>query len=159
MKLVSLKVLGFIVGIVLSNIGVQTTLWLGSGWINEHSSQPWGLNTYIKVPSQVAYTWCGVAAMWLGGIFTGVVIALILKKVYTKILLAFLFPAIALTALGFNTLDWMLAGVVGSEKGWQAWVIYQTDLWLQSWDFYFLLGVVPLFIGGMLLTASLISLT
>lgn len=158
MKGTSLTILLLFTGIVVSIIGFETTFWLGSGWITEKSTLPWGLNTYIRIPAHIAYAYCGVLSVWLSGLFTGFLVGLVLRKVYTKTVLLPLFPAIIFSALGFNTMDWMLAHVIASEKEWQAWVIWQPNLRLESWNFYFFLGITPLFIGGMLISLSLTRL-
>lgn len=69
-----------------------------------------------------------------------------------------LFPisgAVFVTTVGFNTLDWMLSGVINAEsQGWTAWILGRSDIVLDSWNFYLLLGILPLFFGGFLISLT-----
>ena len=90
--------------------------------------------------------------MFLSGISAGVAVALLLVR--SKWSIIALFPAIFLFGLGFNTMDWMISYVVFSSKGWSLWMLNLSAVFVESWNFYFFLGVLPLFLGGFFLSVS-----
>jgi hypothetical protein len=105
------------------------------------------MNTYYSLNAKDAFVFFGIIPLWLGGLFSGITINLIsAHKLKTSI--TFFFTAIFVTCLGFNTLDWMLSGVVFSGPGWEAWAM-NLGIFLEAWNFYIFMTIIPLFIGGL----------
>jgi hypothetical protein len=110
------------------------------------------MNTYLSITGSQAYLFCGVLSVFFSGISAGVAVALLLVR--SKWSIIALFPAIFLFGLGFNTMDWMISSVVFSSKGWTLWMLNLSAVFVESWNFYFFLGVLPLFLGGFFLAVS-----
>jgi hypothetical protein len=133
-------------GLGVSYLGFQDLLWLGTAWLSSKAADQWWLNTYTVIAAKDSFLYLGVISLWLGGIFAGMSAVLILTK-FSKMSLVPFFAAIVFTGLGFNTLDWMLAGSysLGSFPLWP----FNLSFKLESWNWYIFLGVVPSFLGGL----------
>ena len=150
----SLLIIVFLAGWFFSYAGFSSAIWLGSAWYKEKALQQWNMNSYYWLYGKDAFVFYGLIPMWLGGLFAGIAIPLTYTgKPKTTILIFFL--AIICTALGFNTLDWMLSGVYGERPGWEAWV-FNLNVKLEAWNFYILTAIVPLFVGGLFISMPLI---
>lgn len=137
----------FLIGLFFAYAGFSSAIWLGSAWYKEKALQKWSMNSYYWLNGKDAFVFYGLIPMWLGGMFSGLAIPVTFaKKPKTAVVL--FFSAIIFTALGFNTLDWMLSGIYGLQPGWQAWV-FHLDIQLEAWNFYILTAIVPLFVGGL----------
>lgn len=143
----------FFVGIFFTFVGFRSGIWLGSSWYTVKANQQWGMNTYYFLNAKDAYIFYGLISLWLGGLTAGIALPLIFLKRPLPSLIPFFF-AIFLTTVGFNTLDWMLAGVIASEPGWEAWSL-NLNVYLNSWNFYVLTTIFPLFLGGLFLGMSI----
>lgn len=134
-----------LIGTGVSYLGFQDLFWLGMKWFSSRAADQWWLNTYTAIAAKDSFLYLGVISLWLGGIFAGVSVVLILTR-FPKASLAPFFAAIVFTGLGFNTLDWMLSGSysLGAFSLWP----FNLSLVLESWNWYIFLGVVPTFLGG-----------
>jgi len=137
------------IAVSLTFIGFASGSWLGEEWTKTNPKVPWGLNTYLKINARAAYLYCGILSLWLGGFLSGVTASLIFAKKLPYLAVATQIAGVSLSALGFNTLDWMLSRIISGASEWTAWVI-GLNTQLCAWDFYFYLCVAPLFIGGFL---------
>lgn len=148
----------FVLGCYLTYVGLISSNWLGYVWVEEKPHADWWMNTYIVVPAKVAYQLYGVLSLWLGGLLTGAITAMVYHGKHPKLAIIFLFFAVFFSALGFNTLDWMLNRASGSNVEWTLWVYGLSNIKLNSWDFYLWTLIVPLFLGGFLIGATVLSL-
>ncbi|MEM2445432.1 MAG: hypothetical protein QW734_02095 [Candidatus Bathyarchaeia archaeon] len=154
----TLIVLAFIIGAYLSYVGYVSATWLGYVWVEAKPEHPWWMNTYISVPAKIAFHIYGIISQWLGGLLTGAIVAMLYYNKHHKLAIILIFFAIYFSALGFNTLDWMLSRASGSNVDWSLWVFGLPNIKLNSWDFYFYTVILPLFVGGFLIGLALISL-
>jgi len=140
----ALMVILALLGALLSWIGLQNSAIIGAAWYdptrdNPGANDPWTLAPNIVIPAQQAYIYAGLGALWVGGVTAGISIIIFEEK---KAIATFL-ASILFTALGFNTLEWMLAVIIASAAEWHL-----------TWYFYFFNTVMPLWIGGSLIGAA-----
>lgn len=142
-----------VIGVFFTFVGFRSGIWMGSSWYKDKATSPWGMNTYFWINAKDAYVFFGLIPMWLGGLCAGITIPLIFAQKPKTSMIPF-FLSIFLTGIGFNTLDWMLSGVILSEHGWEAWAMH-LDVYLEAWNFYIFMTIIPLFIGGLLIALPL----
>jgi hypothetical protein len=132
-----------VAGVALSIYSLGNLKMLGDSWYTtEDAFQVWSLAPFWVVPAHEALSTGGLLAMWLGGFFGGLGLALFHNR---SCLIGF-FACPIFTGLGFNTLDWMMAPIIASTgAAWQA-----------TWFFYFFQSVVPFWFGGFLISFSII---
>lgn len=152
-----LMLLFFIVGCYLTYIGYVTSTWLGYVWVEEKPYTLWSMNTYISVPAYVAFQLCGVWSLWVGGLLVGALTQLLYHGHHLKTAIIFTFAAIFFVSLGFNTLDWMLSRASSSREHWAPWMVGIENVEIESWNFYFLFVILPLFFGGFLVGVALLG--
>lgn len=152
-----LMLLFFIVGCYLTYIGYVSATWLGSRWVEDKPYTPWFMNTYISVPAYVALQLYGIWSLWVGGALSGALTMLIYHGQHLKIAIILIFAAIFLVSLGFNTLDWMLSGASSSKEYWAPWMVGLDNIKIESWNFYLLLVILPLFFGGFLIGLAIVG--
>lgn len=152
-----------IAGIVLSIVAVHTTTMAGSVWFNEKKDVNWHMTNDIVVPGSVAFMIFGVAAFYIGGIFTGTTMPIMFARIRKKSIIIFgviaLILALTLTGLGFNTLDWTLGsmywngdGVPPPDANMNLLSIHFT---IDVWNQYFFIAILPLWISGFLIGISI----
>jgi hypothetical protein len=141
------------VGLVLTTRGYAGAMWLGDKYIfQDQQNSTWLMNPSLPFPAREAYTWFAVDALILGGFFIGLAIALIEFK-YARAGIVAIFPGVILSALGFNTFDWM-QGAPSLTTVWNFWL---NNVVIKGWDFYLLCVLAPLFIGGVLVSGVIFS--
>jgi hypothetical protein len=149
----------FVLGCYATYVGYTSTTWLGYVWTDTKADYPWNLNPYIFVPAYVALHLYGIWSLWLGGLLLGVLTQFLYHGLHLKISIVFMFAAVFFTGLGFNTLDWMLSRASGSNEHWNPWMLGIENVYLNSWNFYFLLSILPLFFGGALIGLAIVGAT
>lgn len=152
-----------IVGVVLLFFSLHSALYVGEPWFNERAFEEWHLNNYIIVPGWFAYVFCSFIPWFLGGFFFGVIIPAFLSHSRLhkqKYLLVFAILALGLTALGFNTFDFMLGCFYWTEMVDPAPVIVNllvASFYVNAWDFYFFCFLVPLYLSGFCLGFAVVA--
>ena len=170
-KLVAL-IVTLLVGVGMIYGAFRVGVFIGAQWYSDHANDPWHMNNYYVVRAEQAYTWYGLVTLLLGGLFAGLTVPVFfLRRHYRKILMAALvtfFVSIALTGLGFNTLDWMLGCWYMVPQSQTVTLLpfnflqldRYTTVEFEPWNYYFFLLVLPMWIGGFLvgLSSSVITL-
>lgn len=154
-----------VLGIYLLYVGSIGALFLGDRWVyGEDAGIQWWLNSYFFVPAKTALICFGILPLVLGGVVMGIIMAFLIRlrlpTKYRKILIVPIVVAIILSALGFNTCDWMLAymgGSGGSGKTISMWNFGLDGVIVNGWNFYFFCVIVPLWVGGFLIGLAAIS--
>jgi hypothetical protein len=141
-----------IVGAILLCGSIMVGIEIGSEWFGINASAPWHMNNYIVIDGIHAYTFFGLAALALGGLATGIAIPALVGLTKTKshratAIVAF-FIAIALSGLGFNTLDFMLGSFYWTNMQYPPPVAVPVFGLVDVWNYYFYFFVVPLWLGG-----------
>ncbi|VVB51740.1 Uncharacterised protein [uncultured archaeon] len=151
-----------VIGIGMSLFAWETTTMAGHKWLDEKSTVDWHMTNYFVVPGSVAFLGFGVLSFYLGGIFTGIAIPMILVRLRDRkvILLSVLCLVLALvfTGLGFNTLDWTLGSVYYPNNAVPPDVnvnLLSIHFSLDVWNMYFFVVLLPLWLGAFLVAAPL----
>lgn len=147
-----------VIGCYLTYIGYVSARWLGYVWFEEKPGSSWLMNLYIEVPANVALQLYGIWSLWIGGLLAGAVVQLLYRSLHLQAAIILVLASIFFSALGFNTLDWMLSGAASSNRVWSLWVYGLNNVKVNSWDFYLVTVVLPLFAGGFLIGSALLSL-
>jgi hypothetical protein len=113
------------------------------------------MNNYFVIDAKYAYSIFGLAALAVGGLFTGLAFSAfrVHRKTPKQTLLqvASFFAAIVLTGLGFNTLNFMLGSFYWTNMQYPPPVVVPILGSVDVWNFYFFLFIVPLWSGGLFL--------
>jgi hypothetical protein len=137
------------------SIGVTT---IGGYWFDEKATHLWHMNNYFVIEGQYAYSIFGLASMVIGGLATGLAMAAFFTATKTRkhilLLLAAFFIAIAMSGLGFNTLDFMLGDFYWTNMQYPPPVQVPLMGAVDVWNFYFFFFVVPLWAGGFLIGSA-----
>lgn len=132
------------------NIGFD----IGSVWFGEQAHAQWRMNNYFFLEAKYAYGFFGLATLAIGGLATGIALpAFFFFAKSRKVRIAsagFFFVAIILTGLGFNTLDFMLGCFYWTNMTYPPPVHVAVLGYVDVWNYYFYLFVVPLWLGGFL---------
>jgi hypothetical protein len=147
----------FFLGCYITYIGYVTSVWLGYVWTDSLADYPWGFSSYIFVPAKISLQLYGIWSLWAGGLLAGVLTQLLYHGSHLKIAIVFMLGAVFFASLGFNTLDWMLARAFGTNEQWSPWMIGLTNVTFDSWTFYILFSILPLFFGGYLIGLALMG--
>jgi len=143
-----------LVGVGLLFYSLYIGVMIGADWYGKDATFPWHMNNYIVMEGQYAYSIFGLATMAVGGLATGLAMAVFFTFTKTRkhilILLTVFFVAIATTGLGFNTLDFMLGCFYWTNMTYPA-PIQFLFLTVDVWNFYFFFFVVPLWASGFLI--------
>lgn len=147
-----------ILGIVLLCYSLYIGAMIGENWFGANAHDQWHMNNYFVIEGQYAYAIFGLATMIVGGLATGIAMTAFLEYKRTRkiiiILSAAFIVAIAMTGLGFNTLDFMLGGFYWTNQTYpppvQVALIGSVDVW----NFYFFFCVVPLWTSGFLIGSA-----
>jgi hypothetical protein len=144
-----------IAGVVLLVYSLNVGVIIGGGWFGEDATFLWHMNNYFVIEAQYAYSIFGLAAMAIGGLATGLAMAVFFTFTKTKkhllLLLAAFFTAIAMSGLGFNTLDFMLGDFYWTNMQYPPPVQIPLLGAVDVWNFYFFFFVMPLWTGGFIL--------
>lgn len=147
-------ILLIITGTLLLVYSVQVGCNIGSTWFGEQATFAWHMNNYIVLEAQYAYAFFGLATMALGGLATGMTTPIFFSSAKSRkhriILVSIFFIAIALSGLGFNTLDFMLGCFYWTNMQYPPPVAVPVLGAVDVWNFYFFFFVVPLWLGGFL---------
>ena len=161
----AMLLLTFILGCQTTYVGYTTSTWLGSTWLNENADYPWVFSSYISVQAKTSLQLCGILSLWTGGLLAGVVALLLwhsaqfCRSPHLRGAIILMMLSLFLTGFGFNTLDWMLSRAFGSNEMWNPWMLGITHIYLDSWTFYILFSILPLFFGGFLIGFAITYLT
>jgi hypothetical protein len=145
-----------ITGLILLFFNIHTALYVGDVFFNERAHVDWHVNNYFIVPSFVAYIGFAFTPLLVGSFFAGVTMLAFFTKLTqrkTALFIGCFFTAIAMSALGFNTFDWML-GCFYWPNGADATVIVDlmfASFPMNAWNFYFFCFIVPLWASGFML--------
>ncbi|MCW4002341.1 MAG: hypothetical protein NWE95_00280 [Candidatus Bathyarchaeota archaeon] len=154
-KRVVLIIVLLLVGAVLLINSLNIGFDIGSVWFGEQATSQWRMNNYIFLEAQYAYGFFGLATLAIGGLATGIALpAFFFFAKSRKVRIAsagFFFGAIILTGLGFNTLDFMLGCFYWTNMTYPPPVHVAVLGYVDVWNFYFYLFVVPLWLGGFLM--------
>jgi hypothetical protein len=147
-----------IVSITLLWYGIHTGTMIGADWYGKDANFQWHMNNYIVMDAQYAYSIFGLATLAIGGLATGLSMAAFFTVTKTTkhiiaLVVAF-FVAIAMTGLGFNTLDFMLGSFYWTNMQYPPPVQVPIFGTVDVWNFYFYLFVVPLWAGGFLMGSA-----
>ena len=150
--------LALTLGVLLLTYSLYIGVMIGANWYGEDATFQWHMNNYIVMDGQYAYSIFGLATMIIGGLATGIAMATFFMVTKTMkhilILMVAFFIAIAMSGLGFNTLDFMLGGFYWTNMQYpppvQVPIIGAVDVW----NFYFFLFVVPLWFSGFLMGSA-----
>ncbi len=157
-----LLVLVLIVGVGLVVVGWNTGISIGTIWLHptEAWAEQWHLNNFIMINAKMAYVVFGLLLLLFGGMFSGATLPIFFAR--KKTALATFFLAVILTAIGFNTLDYMLNGYFWNLGN----VVMQplplpfvgaSSILLDPWIIYFFWLIVPLWVGGFMVGFALVS--
>jgi len=124
-------------GAVLSIIGYQSARMLGSKIVVDSNS--WTMSPFYAPSAASAYIWFAVFMLWGSGCVAGLAIPIYAKKRAVPMFLG----AMAGTALGFNTFDWMLAGPIYDAS--------QITSYSVAWNYYFTHIILCLWFGGFMI--------
>ena len=144
-----------IFGVILLFYSVSVGVMIGSDWFGNRASFPWHMNNYIVIEAKYAYSYFGLASLAIGGLATGLAasafFAFAKSKKHRLALACSFFVAIILTGLGFNTLDFMLGCFYWTNMKYPPPVQVAVLGFVDVWNFYFFLFVVPLWLGGFIM--------
>jgi hypothetical protein len=147
-----------VLGLFLVLRGIVGADWLSATWLDANSAKAWWLTPYSWVTNADAYNYLAKTPMILGGVFAGLTAAMIIRR-HARWALLTMFTTIVLSVLGFNTFDYLDAYIAGSSadtvKYFPVWNFNLNFIVVTGWDFYFFFCVVPLFVGGMLISLPL----
>ncbi len=151
-----------VVGLVLLGFSWHSAMYVGAPWFNERANEGWHMNNYIVIPGLVAYVACAFMPWFLGGLFAGAVVPAFFSKSFKnhKLLFGFFVAALGLTALGFNTFDFMLGCFYWTNMTDPAPVVLDLLFFstvVNAWDFYFFCFLVPLWLSGFFIGFSIIA--
>jgi hypothetical protein len=147
----------FVLGCYATYVGYTSATWLGYVWTDTKADYPWSMSTYIFIPAYIALQLYGIWSLWLGGLLSGVLTQLLYHSSHLKIAIIFVLGAVFFTGLGFNTLDWMLSRAHGSNEHWNPWMLGIQNIYIDSWTFYILFAIMPLFFGGFLIGLAIMG--
>jgi hypothetical protein len=150
--------IALIMSVVLLCYSLYIGVMIGADWYGKDATFQWHMNNYIVMDGQYAYSIFGLATMVIGGLATGLAMSSFLNFTKTKkhilILVPAFFVAIAMSGLGFNTLDFMLGSFYWTNMTYpppvQVALIGPVDVW----NFYFFFFVVPLWFSGFLMGSA-----
>jgi hypothetical protein len=134
--------------------GTSIGVHIGSEWFTYKAADEWHMNNYFVIDAKYAYCIFGLAALAVGGLFTG--LAFSAFRVHHKtskqtILQAVsFFVAIILSGLGFNTLNFMLGSFYWTNMQYPPPVSVPVIGSVDVWNFYFFFFIIPLWAGGLL---------
>lgn len=152
--LTALLIIGAALIINSLSIGVN----IGSVWFGEKATTLRRMNNYFFLEAQYAYAFFGLATMALGGLATGLALpaffAFSKSQKHKAALLGSFFVAILLTGLGFNTLDFMLGYFYWTNMKYPPPVHVTVLGFVDVWNYYFFLFVVPLWLGGFFMSIA-----
>jgi hypothetical protein len=150
--------IGLTVGLSLLLYSLYIGVIIGADWYGKDATFLWHMNNYIVMEAQYAYSIFGLATMAIGGLATGLAMAAFTTITKTKkhivVLAAAFFVAIALSGLGFNTLDFMLGSFYWTNMTYPPPVMVPLIGAVDVWNFYFFFFVVPLWFSGFLMGTS-----
>jgi hypothetical protein len=142
------------ISLIILCYGIYIGVMIGADWYGKDATMQWHMNNYFVIEGQYAYSIFGLATLALGGIATGFAMAAFTTVHKTKknilILATAFFTAIALTSLGFNTLDFMLGCFYWTNMTYPP-PVQIGFLAVDVWNFYFFFFVMPLWFGGLLM--------
>jgi len=146
-----------VLGVALVIYGVYIGVMIGADWYGKDATFPWHMNNYIVMEAQYAYSIFGLATMAIGGLTTGVALSAFFIGHKTRklavALMATFFVAIITSGLGFNTLDFMLGCFYWTNQAYPP-PVQVGVFFVDVWNFYFFLFLVPLWLGGFLVGSA-----
>jgi len=145
-------------GLFLISRGVVGAVWMGEKWFTTNALDPWWMMPTFYVTAQFAYVWFAIAPMIVGGVIGAAAVVLTWLR-HPKTAITFIFASIAVSALAFNTFDWMISyetGLGGSPNFVGVWNFFMPNLMINAWLFYFFCIIVPLWVGGFLATSPVL---
>jgi hypothetical protein len=146
-----------VLGVALVIYGVYIGAIIGADWYGKDATFLWHMNNYIVMEAQYAYSIFGLATMVIGGLTTGVAISVFFIVHKTSklavALMATFFIAIITSGLGFNTLDFMLGCFYWTNQVYPP-PVQVGVFFVDVWNFYFFLFLVPLWLGGFLVGSA-----
>ncbi len=144
-----------ILSVILLSYSIYIGVMIGSGWFGANASFPWHMNNYIVLEARYAYSFFGLATLAIGGLATGLAMSAFFtitkSKKHMLVLVAAFFVAIAMTGLGFNTLDFMLGSFYWTNMNYPPPVHVAVLGSIDVWNFYFFFFVAPLWFGGFIM--------
>ncbi len=153
MRGISVLVVAILSSIVMLLYSLNLGLSIGADWFAKDAHFQWHMNNYIVIDAKYAYSIFGLSALALGGLAAGLAMATfwIKRKTvrHTAVLLVPFLGAIILSGLGFNTLNFMLGSFYWTNMQYPPPVEIFFG-YVDVWNFYFFLFVVPLWAGGFL---------
>jgi hypothetical protein len=126
---------------------------IGAEWYTYKAADQWHMNNYFVIDAVYAYSFFGLAALALGGLFTGLAFSAL--RVHNKTIkqtllqVASFFTAIVFTGLGFNTLNFMLGSFYWTNMQNPAPIAVPLLGSVDAWNFYFGFFLIPLYAGGL----------
>ncbi|MCL5877501.1 MAG: hypothetical protein M1540_06790 [Candidatus Bathyarchaeota archaeon] len=144
--------------VVLLCYSLYIGVMIGADWYGKDSEFQWHMNNYIVMDAKYAYSIFGLATMAIGGLATGLAMAAFFIVTKTKkhilMLVTAFFVAIAMSGLGFNTLDFMLGSFYWTNMTYPPPVQVPVFGAVDVWNFYFFFFVVPLWFSGFLMGSA-----
>jgi hypothetical protein len=135
--------------------GIAIGVHIGAEWFTYKAADEWHMTNYFIIDAKYAYTIFGLAALAVGGLFTGLAFSAfrVHHKTRKQTILQGLsfFAAIALSGLGFNTLNYMLGSFYWTNMQYPPPVSVPVFGSVDVWNFYFFFFLVPLWAGGLLI--------
>lgn len=142
-----------VAAVALLYYGVAVGVHIGAEWFTYKAADEWHMNNYFVIDAKYAYCIFGLAALAVGGLFTGLAFSAfrVHHKTRKQTLLqaASFFVAIILSGLGFNTLNFMLGSFYWTNMQYPPPVSVPIIGSVDVWNFYFFFFVVPLWAGGL----------
>jgi hypothetical protein len=126
---------------------------IGAEWYTYKAADQWHMNNYFVIDAVYAYSFFGLAALALGGLFTGLTFSAFrvhnrtIKQ--TLLQVTSFFTAIVFTGLGFNTLNFMLGSFYWTNMQNPPPIAVPLLGSVDVWNFYFGFFLIPLYAGGL----------
>jgi hypothetical protein len=142
-----------VIAVGLLYYSVSLGVHIGAEWFTTKAADEWHMTNYFVIDANYAYIIFGLAALAVGGLFTGLAFSAfrVHHKTRRQTILQPIsfFVAIGLSGLGFNTLNYMLGSFYWTNMQYPPPVSVPVIGSVDVWNFYFFFFIVPLWAGGL----------